>query len=373
MKSKLQSGFKPTLTLKPKSSSGYKERKQRISLTLLFTLVVFIMLFAIVMFAVLAVYILVWTGFIDNIDESFKVGHVVLFMGAVSLVLGCIIVFFASKIPLTPVNNLINKMNRLAAGDFTVRMKFGKVLSNHSAFVELSDSFNKMAEQLDNTEMLREDFINNFSHEFKTPIVSIAGLAKVLKKGDLGEEQATQYLDAIEEESMRLAAMATNVLNLGKVENQAILTDIAEFNLSEQLRACILLFESKWEKKNVELNIDFDECLIEANEELLKEVWINLIDNALKFVPRCGILSVSAAEQNGIVAVTVANTGSEIPRDKLDKIWNKFYQVDESHATEGNGIGLAIVKRIVELHGGAINVESANGVTAFTVELPQKR
>lgn len=351
----------------------FKEKKQRFSLTLLLAGVVFIILLSAIVLAAIVAYLLSKLGVISGLTTEMRLGQMLVFMPLSSLIIASAFVVLLGKIPLRPINKLVNGLNGLAAGNFKTRIEYGGPIGNHPTFKEITGSFNKLAEELENTEVMRSDFVNNFSHEFKTPIVSIAGLAKVLKKGDLSEEQATQYLDAIEEESMRLAAMATNILNLGKVENQAILTDITEFNLSEQLRACILLFESKWERKNVELNIDFDEYFIEANEELLKEVWINLIDNALKFVPRCGMLSVSVAEQNGVIAVTVANTGSEIPNDKLDKIWNKFYQADESHATEGNGIGLAIVKRIVELHGGAINVESASGVTAFTVELPQKR
>lgn len=348
-----------------------RERKQRYSLTILFSIIVFIALFAAISLAMLAVYILVWTGVIGSIDEELKTSYVILLMAIISLVLGTVIIFFLSRIPLTPINKLINKMNRLAAGDFHVRIKFGKILSGHSAFSELSDSFNTLAEELENTEMLRSDFINNFSHEFKTPIVSISGLAKTLKKGNLSEEQRKQYLDAIEEESMRLASMATNVLNLSKVENQTILTDLSEFNVSEQIRLCVLLFESKWTKKNIELVLDFDEYKITANEELLKQIWINLIDNAVKFVPRCGTVTISISEESGMLCISVANTGSEIPPEIREKIWNKFYQGDESHACEGNGIGLAIVKRIVELHGGEIILKSSDSVTVFTVRLPK--
>lgn len=136
---------------------------------------------------------------------------------------------------------MIDGINNLAAGNFRVRLKFGWPITNHPAFAKLSDSFNKMAEDLEHTEMLRSDFINNFSHEFKTPIVSIAGFAKLLKRSNLTEAQRAEYLNVIEEESMRLSQMATNVLNLTKVENQSILTDVSRYNLSEQLRSCILL------------------------------------------------------------------------------------------------------------------------------------
>ena len=227
-----------------------------------------------------------------------------------------------------------------------------------------------MAEELENTEMLRGDFINNFSHEFKTPIVSIAGLAKLVNKGDLDEEQRSQYLNTIESESLRLADMATNVLNLKKVENQTILSEITEYNLSEQIRSCVLLLENKWTQKDIGLSLDFDEINIEGNEELLKQIWINLTDNAIKFSPKGGTVTIEIEEDSEYTTVRVKNTGSEISEADRRKIWNKFYQADKSHTTEGNGIGLAIVKRIVDLHGGEVGVESGNGEVCFYVVLP---
>jgi len=182
-----------------------------------------------------------------------------------------------------------------------------------------------------------------------------------------------QYLDAIEEESMRLSYMATNVLNMTKVENQTILSDVTRFNLSEQVRDVLLLLENNWTKKNIDLQLDFNEFEIEANEELLKQVWINLIDNAVKFAPRCGTVALDISEAGESIAVTVSNTGKDIDPEKVPKIFNKFYQADESHAGEGNGIGLAIVKRVVDLHGGKVTVKSQNGMTSFTVELPRRQ
>jgi signal transduction histidine kinase len=139
------------------------------------------------------------------------------------------------------------------------------------------------------------------------------------------------------------------------------------------VRSAVLLLEEKWAAKNIDLQLDFDEYMIEANEEMLKQVWINLIDNAVKFVPRCGTVELEVIDAGENICVKVSNTGSEIPRDKLDKIFNKFYQADESHATQGNGIGLAIVKGIVELHNGKVSANSVNGITIFTVVLPKKQ
>lgn len=350
-----------------------KEKRSRKSLTIFLSVFVFIILFSAIALTALGLWILTKAGVTVDMDGYLQLGQVILFMSLISLVIGAVIAFFSSRIPLKPVNELINQMNRLAAGDFKTRLKFGEAISSHPAVKELTTSFNTMAEELGNTEMLRNDFINAFSHEFKTPIVSIIGLANLLEAGNLTEEQRVQYAHAIKEESMRLSSMASNVLNLTKVENQTILTDVSRFNLSEQIRSAVLLLEEKWTAKNIDLQLDFDEYMIEANEELLKQIWINLMDNAVKFVPRCGTVALAVSEKETAFCVKVSNTGSEIPKDKQDKIFNKFYQADESHATQGNGIGLAIVQRIVQLHHGEISVMSGNDMTTFTVTLPKKQ
>jgi signal transduction histidine kinase len=345
------------------------ERKQRFSLTSLITVFVFIVLLIAVGFALAAVWTLAEFGVIINLGERSGLILSTVLIGVISIVIGSGLSLLFMKIPLKPINDIINHMNRLAAGDFSTRLKFGNIISDHPTFNEISVSFNKLAEELENTEMLRGDFVNNFSHEFKTPIVSIAGLAKLVSKGNLTEKQREKYLAAIEEESMRLADMATNVLNLTKVENQTILSDITRFNVSEQVRSAVLLLENKWERKNIAFKLDFDEYEIEANEELLKQVWINLLDNAIKFSPCGSEVCVEISAMNETLTVDVINTGSEISPENMTKIWNKFYQADESHASEGNGVGLAIVKKIVELHGGDVRVKSARGIVCFTVEL----
>ena len=349
------------------------DRKRLTTLTLFLALFVFCILLAAIGLTVLGVFILQWAGVIQGLDEEMDMVTIVIFMSVISLILGWVLVFFSIRIPLKPIHTLISHMNRLAMGDFETRIESKGILSNHPAMKGISDSFNKMAEELENTEMLRGDFINNFSHEFKTPIVSIAGFAKLLKRGNLTEEQRIAYLTSIEEESLRLSYMATNVLNLTKIENQTILTDVTEFNLSEQVRSSVLLLESKWGEKNIDLQLDFDEYAVEGNEELLKQVWINLMDNAVKFSPRCGTVILDVSESADTVTVIISNTGPEISPEKKDKIFGKFYQADESHATEGNGIGLAIVKRVIDLHSGSVAVNCKDGMTTFTVTLPRRQ
>ena len=344
---------------------------QKFTLALFFSLVAFAILFFAVLLSGLLVFVLARTGLLLPPGVSLTVNQGIILMSAVSVLLGAAIGLFASRIPLKPLNLVIDKMNRLASGDFQTRLHFGRLLRRYPAFSDVADSFNKMAEELENTEVLRSDFINNFSHEFKTPIVSIAGFAKLLRRGNLTEQQREEYLSIIESESLRLSCMATNVLNLTKLENQTILTGVSRFNLSEQLRSCVLLLERDWAAKELDVQLDFDEYEITASEELLKEVWINLLDNAVKFSPQTGEIRLTIRETAERLAVSVTNFGSEIPPECQGKIFNKFYQADESHASAGSGIGLAIVKRVTELHGGAVAVESHDSVTTFTVSLPK--
>ena len=349
-----------------------QEHQHRVALTLLFTALVLAFMLVTLLIVGLAIYFLIQLEILTGPNHTVpSAARIIIIFVVANLVLGAGMTFFFGKIPMKPVNKLINQMNRLAAGDYKARLDYGDFLSKHPTIVELTDSFNRMASELQSTEMLRSDFINNFSHEFKTPIVSITGFAKLLRKGNLPEEKKEEYLRIIETESLRLSQMATNVLNLTKVENQTILTDITEFNLSEQIRSCILVLSEKWEQKEIEYIIDFDEYNIRANEDLLKQVWINLLGNAVKFSPTGGIIEVKITEQEETMTVSIMNTGSEIAPEHQKKIFNKFYQADESHSSEGNGIGLAIVKLITELHDGTVSVSSGNGSTTFTVVLPK--
>ena len=342
-----------------------QEKPSRVALTLLCSIVVFIILL-ITMIIVAAIFlILVKLGLFADLAYQPSTDIIIVLIAIASTVIGTGLTFFASKIPLKPANKLINAMNRLSKGDFSTRIGFRKFALGK----EIADSFNTMASELQKTEQLRSEFINNFSHEFKTPIVSIAGFAKLLKKGNVTEEQRQEYLSIIEEESLRLSQMATAVLNLTKIENQEILTDVKNYNLSEQIRTCILMLEEKWAEKNLNLIVNFDEYDIEANEDMLKQVWLNLIDNAIKFVPENGTVEVSVQTEEKHIKVCVFNSGSFVPEESRDKIFNKFYQADESHYSHGNGIGLAVAKKIIELHKGEIQVFSDDKGTYFTVIL----
>ena len=236
---------------------------------------------------------------------------------------------------------------------------------------DLVHSFNEMAQELGGIEMFRKDFINNFSHEFKTPIVSIRGFAKQLERDDLTDEQRREYTSIIVSESERLANMASNILLLTKLENQQIVTDREEYRLDEQLRKCILLLEKNWSAKEIELSLNMDEVTYVGNEEMMSHVWVNLIGNAVKFSPQGGLLEITCARMGNGVIATIRDHGEGMDEDTQKRIFEKFYQGDSAHATEGNGLGLSLVKQIVDLCNGQVVVDSHPGAgTAFTVTLP---
>ena len=345
-----------------------KYRRQRLGLTALFSTIVFLILIITSLIIVVIGLLLVR---IDAINITSMTRHeplVPIFMLLIiSVVVGTVVSFVISNLPLRPVRRIIDATNRLAGGDFSVRLK----LPGPSAFQELEGSFNRMAEELGGIELLRTDFVDNFSHEFKTPIVSIKGFAEELKHDDLTREQRNEYLDIIIYESSRLAALATNVLNLSRVEKQAILTNCATFDLTEQVRRCILLFENKWEQRRLSLTVELDEVSLTGDEELLGQVWLNLIDNAVKFTPEGGSVEIRLQKRDDEAVFSIRDDGYGIPQDAQKHIFDKFYQNDASRSVSGNGLGLSIAKRVVSLHGGEIACRSEEGAgSEFTVTLP---
>ncbi len=349
-----------------------EERKNRLTLTLAFSVIMLLFLIANAVIVSAVIFYLVYRGSLQLGDTPLNFSSLILNILLLSVIDGVVLAAITSRFPLKPVNRVMDAINQLASGNYSVRISFKGLLGKLPSVMSFTRSFNTMASELQQTEMLRSDFINNFSHEFKTPIVSIAGFAKLLKRGNLSEEKQVEYLDAIEEESIRLSQLATNVLNLTKIENQSILTDVRRYNLSEQLRTSALVLEGKWTKKHIELLLPLEEYEICGNEELLKQVWLNLLDNAVKFSPDYGTVEVRIAEDGSDIMTEFSNFGEAIPPEKIEKIFNKFYQADESHAVEGNGVGLAVVKKIVDLHKGRVSVNCQDSKIIFTVRIPQK-
>lgn len=286
-----------------------------------------------------------------------------------SIAIGTVLAFAVSKRFLKPMDDLIEANKRVAAGDFSVRVDEEK--SHVGEMYDLLHSFNTMAGELQGIELYRSDFINNFSHEFKTPIISIRGFARQLKNQSLTEEQRQEYLNIIIDESEKLCNMSGNVLQLSKLENQTMVSNKTIFALDEQIRNCILLLERQWSKKQIHFELSLPPLSICNNADMLSQVWTNLISNAIKFVETDGTVGIRGKSADGMVEIQVFDNGCGMSRETAEHIFEKFYQGDTSHAKEGNGLGLSIVKRIVQLCGGTIRVSSKEQLgTTFTVQLP---
>ncbi|MDR0783449.1 MAG: HAMP domain-containing histidine kinase [Propionibacteriaceae bacterium] len=291
----------------------------------------------------------------------------IIFIG-LAVLLGTAIAAFFSRRALRPIRLVIEAMHQVAAGDFQVQVDLKGILE----LEELSESFNKMTAELASIDGLRSDFVDDFSHELRTPIASLRGFAQLLKDGDLSEGERQEYLDIIITESERLARLATNILALSKYESMGIITEKSQFRLDEQIRRTILLAESEWAARDIQVDVLLDEVSFVGNEDLTEQIWINLLDNAIKFCEDGGEIRVRANEWNHGIRVTIADTGFGMDQATQARIFDQFYQADAARAGAGNGLGLAIVKRIVELHGGVITVDSEPGRgSAFTVDLPQ--
>ena len=286
----------------------------------------------------------------------------------ISILSGAAIAVGLSKIFVSPMMKLGDAMRKVAGGDFSVRLDCTSKIRDVR---EVYGSFNTMVKELGNTETLQTDFVSNVSHEFKTPINAIEGYASLLQDSQLTDEQKNAYIDKIIFNTRRLSDLVGNILLLSKVNNQTISLKASTFRLDEQVRQSILALESKWEKKEIEFDIDLDEIEYTGYENLLSHVWLNLIDNAVKFSPQNRQIRIRLKQLDGSVTFSIWDNGLPIPEADIDRIFNKFYQGDNSHASEGNGLGLALVRKIVAAAHGTINVTSSEDAgTEFVVALP---
>ena len=343
---------------------GTKRRTAKMSL--FFILCVTLIIVATLAFVFLGCFLLVFFGVVTRETIMAERGWVVTVVITAITLVGMGVSSLVSRLFLKPFNKLLIGMDALSKGEFQTRIDIGR----YENMVQISDGFNAMAKELEKTHILRNDFVNDFSHEFKTPIASVMGLIELLEREGISEDKRREYLSVIKEEIERLFEMSTKILNLSKIENEYILKDVECFNLSEQIRKSILLLAVKWEKKGIEFDIDIGEYEICANRELLEHVWLNLIDNAIKFSPKNGIIGVKIKADNGVYTIDVTNEGDKIPEEDKEKIFSKFYRSDSSHTREGNGIGLSIVKHIVEMHKGSVCAENTHTGVMFRVEIP---
>ena len=269
-----------------------------------------------------------------------------------------------------PVKMITDAAEKIMNGDFSVRVKHMHG-SGMEGFNQIGESINAMAEELSSVETLRTDFIANVSHEMKTPLAVMQNYGTLLQAPDLPEEKRIEYAKAITDASRRLADMMTNILKLTRLENQQIYPNLTTFDLGEQLCESLLQYEGTWERKNIEIETDIaDNVMICADVELLSLVWNNLFSNAFKFTEDDGRVTLTLTADETYATVKVSDTGCGMSAEVGAHIFEKFYQGDTSHATQGNGLGLALVKRVVDIMQGEIGVESAVGVgTTFTVKV----
>lgn len=340
--------------------------KSRLGLTLSFSFSIFIINLITTFIVAVLMYFLFSMGIIK--DKNIQHIMVLPILTLIAcIIIGIVVSTCSSKVILKNIREFIKATDRVSCGDFSARLN----IKHPPEFNVLSKNFNKMVEELGGIEVLRTDFINNFSHEFKTPIISIRGFAEILKDNTLSKKERDEYLDIIIDESKRLTSLATNVLTLSKIETQSILKSKEKINIGEQIRQSILILDCKFQSKNILLDINIDDYYVTGNKEMLNQVWLNLFDNAIKFNDRNGIVRVEMRKEEESVFVTITDTGSGINEEAITKIFDKFYQEDISHATKGNGLGLSIVKKIIELHEGKITCDSiVSKGTRFTVILP---
>ncbi len=286
-----------------------------------------------------------------------------------STCLGTIIILLVMRGIVKPIKQLSAASREVAKGNFEVNV----TTKSNDEVGQLTTDFNTMVNELKSIDLLRKEFVSNVSHEFRTPITSIKGIAKLLRDDKLTEEQRLEFCDIIISESSRLMDLSSNLLRLSELDSQVIREKESLFSLDEQIRKTILILEPQWTKKNIEFEIDLEETNYLGEENLLWHVWLNLIQNAIKFSYDNGLIKVLLTNQDSLIKIEITDNGKGISENDKNRIFERFYKGDTSRKQEGNGLGLVIVKKIVEQSNGKIYFESTQDKgTTFTVELVKK-
>ncbi len=262
---------------------------------------------------------------------------------------------------------LADALDRVSHGEFGYQTE----VPQRGQFKTLFENFNKMSLELKSIQSLKDEFIHDFSHEFKTPIASVNGFANLLLEGGISEQEQRQYLKIIADESYRLSRLAENTLLINRLENQQIVGERGRYRPDLQIKECVILLESEWTAKDLTFTTEFIPIELEGNASLMQQVWLNLLSNAIKFTPAGGEISVKMSRTDEGLQVSVSDAGIGMSAEVASHIFEKYYKGDSSHAAAGNGLGLAIVRRAVNLTGGKISVQSREGEgSTFTVSLP---
>lgn len=292
-------------------------------------------------------------------------------MFVTSVILGTIFCVIFSYRTIKPFRDLSNASKQISKGDFKVKIDEIPVSDDDSEMNELIKNFNIMAAKLAEIETLRSDFVSNVSHEFKTPLATIQGYVTLLEDDKLTKEERKKYVDIIFDATTKLTNLTSNILKISKLENQEVEITPIEYNLSEQLREVIILLQSSWEQKNIEFDLNLDDIFIISDEELLQQVWMNIISNAIKYSNISSTIKIEVKSTNSKIIVSVLDYGIGMDEETKSHMFDKFYQGDKSHSKQGNGLGLALVQKIVYLCKGQIDViSSLNEGTNVIVTLP---
>ena len=309
---------------------------------------------------------------IDNIAHTLNPNWnipILLELIIISLVVGGVMTAIISKTFFNPVKNLRQAMDEVANGDFSIQLDTSK--SSSGEIKELYAGFNLMTSQLKSTEILQTDFISNVSHEFKTPINAIEGYSTLLQGCENLDDDQKEYVEKILFNTSRLSSLVSNILLLSKIENQSIQAKRNVFSLDEQIRESVVALETAWAPKNIEFDVELDAVKYNGNETIMHHVWTNLIGNAIKFTPDYSTISIKLENKKDKFIFTVSDEGEGLSEEAKKHLFDKFYQADTSHKSEGNGLGLALVKRILAIEGGEVAAENIDGGGCrFTVTLP---
>lgn len=340
--------------------------KHPLRLGLVFSVIIFLIM---LVSAVISAAITVSFHLGPSADTKHKLLWPIINLYMVSVIVGTTISIFIGKRILSPLVKFSEALMEVGKGNFNIKLDENKY--HVEELTEMSHNFNIMVKELNNIETFRSDFIANVSHEFKTPLSSIEGYSTLLQDDNLTKEEKNEYTKKILNNTKRLSCLIYTILQISRLENQGVISEKIKFKLDEQLRQTLLLLEPKWVSKNIDLDIDLSPIIFYGNEEMLMQVWVNLFSNAIKFTSDNGTIKCMLEQYDSYVTITISDNGIGMSNAVQMHIFDKFYQGDNSHSSEGNGLGLALVKRIIDLCGGTIEVQSEFGKgSTFTVKLP---
>lgn len=342
------------------------KHKEKFTISHIFALIMAIIMTASMALTFVIIYILLRFSF-DPITGALTSSS---FIALLCIAVGTIISSYVSSKMLRPILKINDAAKKVAMGDFSVRLEEKSIAKEVK---QIAENFNIMVKELSNTETLRNDFVNNVSHEFKTPLSAIEGYATLLQDESLPREEEQKYINYILDNTERLAKLTQNILSLSRLDNQEIVLQKENFPLDEQIRRVLLSYESKWEEKNLTIDLNLESIIFYGNPSLLAQVWSNIIENAIKFSNNNGVLNIDCFTNNDRVFITIKDNGIGMDDEVRRHAFDKFYQGERSHHVNGNGLGLALVKRIVELCEGTVSIESKKGMgTTVMISFPKQ-